>query len=136
SQISTVFPFVVVSPAYFAGAVQLGGLMQTANAFGQVQTALSFFINIYRNLAEWRAVVERLDGFDQSVAAARAVAVAKPSIELKPGEAGALSFKDLAVRLPNGLPLVTAGAISIRLGEHVLVSGPSGSGKSTLFRAL
>ena len=93
SQISTVFPFVVVSPAYFAGAVQLGGLMQTANAFGQVQSALSFFINIYRNLAEWRAVVERLDGFDQSVAAARAIAVAKPSIELKPGEAGVLSFE-------------------------------------------
>ena len=59
SQISTVFPFVVVSPAYFAGAMQLGGLMQTANAFGQVQSALSFFINIYRNLAEWRAVIER-----------------------------------------------------------------------------
>ena len=136
SQISTVFPFVVVSPAYFAGAVQLGGLMQTANAFGQVQSALSFFINIYRNLAEWRAVVERLDGFDQSVAAARAIAVAKPSIELKPGEAGVLSFEDLAVRLPNGVPLVTASDISIKPGERVLVSGPSGSGKSTLFRTL
>ena len=40
------FPFVVVSPAYFAGAVQLGGLMQTASAFGSVQNALSFFINV------------------------------------------------------------------------------------------
>ena len=93
SQISTVFPFIIVSPAYFAGAVQLGGLMQTANAFGQVQSALSFFVNIYRNLAEWRAVVERLDGFDQSVAAARAVAVARPAIELKHGEAGGGEFQ-------------------------------------------
>src|SRR6185369_16448845 len=39
SQISIVFPFVVTSPAYFAGAVQLGGLMQTASAFSSVQTA-------------------------------------------------------------------------------------------------
>jgi vitamin B12/bleomycin/antimicrobial peptide transport system ATP-binding/permease protein len=136
SQISTVFPFVVVSPAYFAGAVQLGGLMQTANAFGQVQGALSFFINIYRNLAEWRAVVERLDGFDLSVAAARAAAVASPAIALNPGETTAVSLKDLAVRLPNGVPLVTASDISIKPGERVLVSGPSGAGKSTLFRAL
>src|SRR5690348_17442092 len=74
SQVSTVFPFIVVSPAYFAGVVQLGGLMQTANAFGRVQDALSVFVTLYRSLAEWRAVIERLSGFDQSVAAARAVA--------------------------------------------------------------
>jgi vitamin B12/bleomycin/antimicrobial peptide transport system ATP-binding/permease protein len=136
SQASVVFPYVVVSPAYFAGAIQLGGLMQTANAFAQVQGALSFFINVYRNLAEWRAVVERLAGFDQSVAAARAVALAQPAIALKPGAADVLAFKDLAVRLPDGMPLVNADDISIALGERVLVSGPSGAGKSTLFRAL
>ena len=44
AQVSVVFPFIVVSPAYFAGAVQLGGLMQTASAFGHVQSALSFFV--------------------------------------------------------------------------------------------
>ena len=44
AQASIVFPFVMVSPAYFAGAIQLGGLMQTANAFGQVQSALSVFV--------------------------------------------------------------------------------------------
>jgi len=136
SQASTVFPFVVVSPAYFAGALQLGGLMQTANAFGQVQGALSFFITIYRGLAEWRAVIERLDGFDRSIAAARAVAVAKPSIARETGDARAVTLKDLAVRLPSGVPLINANAISLKSGERVLVSGPSGSGKSTLFRAL
>lgn len=136
SQASVVFPYLVVSPAYFAGAIQLGGLMQTANAFAQVQGALSFFINVYRSLAEWRAVVERLAGFDQSVAAARAVALAQPAIALKPGTADTLTFKDLAVRLPDGMPLVNADDISIALGERVLVSGPSGAGKSTLFRAL
>ena len=56
------FPYVVVSPAYFAGAIQLGGLMQTASAFNSVQTALSFFITVYRQMAEWRAVIQRLAG--------------------------------------------------------------------------
>jgi putative ATP-binding cassette transporter len=136
TQASVVFPFIMVSPAYFASVIQLGGLMQTANAFGQVQSALSVFVNIYRSLAEWRAVIERLSGFDQSVAAARAVAVAPPVIALEPGEAAAVTLRALAVRLPNGVPLVNASDISIKLGERVLVSGPSGTGKSTLFRAL
>jgi len=136
TQVSVIFPFVVVSPAYFAGAIQLGGLMQTASAFGSVQGALSYFVSAYRQLAEWRAVVERLAGFDESIANAKAAAITPPVITLAPGTANAVSFKDLAVRLPNGAPLVSARNLSIRFGEHVLVGGPSGSGKSTLFRAL
>ncbi|MGC1092715.1 MAG: ABC transporter ATP-binding protein/permease [Pseudolabrys sp.] len=135
-QISSVFPFVVVSPAYFAGAIQLGGLMQTASAFGSVQGALSFFVTAYRSIAEWRAVIERLAGFDESIATAKAAATRPPVIALAPSDGGIVNFKDLAVQLPNGAPLVNVSDLSIKLGEHVLVSGPSGSGKSTLFRAL
>ncbi len=135
-QAAVVFPYIMVSPAYFAGAVQLGGLMQTANAFGQVQDALSVFVNIYRSLAEWRAVIERLAGFDHSIIAARDAATMPPVITLAPGDAPAVSLADLAVRLPQGTPLVSASKVSIKLGERVLVSGPSGAGKSTLFRAL
>jgi putative ATP-binding cassette transporter len=135
TQASVVFPFVMVSPAYFAGAIQLGGLMQTANAFGQVQGALSVFVTLYRSLADWGAVIQRLDGFDHAVATARTAAVTPPVIEIAPGGA-AVTLKDLAVQLPNGAPLVTASDLTIKAGDKVLVSGPSGIGKSTLFRAL
>ena len=136
SQAAVVFPFIMVSPAYFAGAVQLGGLMQTANAFGQVQSALSVFVTLYRSLADWRAVIERLDGLDKSVAAAQALAVTPPRVTVTPGDGAAIAFKDLAVQLPNGMPLVNAAELSIATGDTVLVNGPSGSGKSTLFRAM
>ena len=135
-QVASVFPILVISPAYFAGAVQLGGLTQTASAFGSVQGALSFFVDAYRRIAEWRAVIERLNGFDQSVAAARAVAATPPVITVTPADGAAVTFKDLSVKLPNGVPLVNASDVTIKLGERVLVSGPSGAGKSTLFRAL
>ena len=136
SQAAVVFPFIMVSPAYFAGAVQLGGLMQTANAFGRVQDSLSVFVSLYRSLADFRATIARLEGFDRAVAAARAVATTQPAIAVTPTDAAAVTFKDLAVRLPNGVPLVNANDLSIGLGEQVLVTGPSGAGKSTLFRAL
>jgi putative ATP-binding cassette transporter len=136
SQAAVVFPYIMVSPAYFAGAIQLGGLMQTANAFGQVQGALSVFVNVYRQLAEWRAVVDRLSGFDRSIATAREAAVKPPVIAVASADSNAVSFKDLSVRLPNSEPLINATDVTIKLGERVLISGPSGAGKSTLFRAL
>jgi putative ATP-binding cassette transporter len=137
SQVSIVFPYVVVSPAYFAGRMQLGGLMQTASAFNSVQSALSFFIEVYRSMAEWRAVIMRLSGFQLAVAAARAAAHTPPVIEVSPsGSDGAVALDDVAVRLPTGAPLVAANGIAIKPGERVLVTGPSGSGKSTLFRAI
>jgi vitamin B12/bleomycin/antimicrobial peptide transport system ATP-binding/permease protein len=137
AQVSTVFPFIVISPAYFAGAVQLGGLMQTASAFTSVQTALSFFVNAYRQLAEWRAVIARLDGFNIAVERAQAAATAKPSIEVSV-RAGKdrVEIDDLLVRLPQGTALVAADDIAISAGERVLLTGPSGSGKSTLLRAI
>lgn len=138
-QISTVFPFAVVSPAYFAGAMQLGGLMQTASAFGSVQGSLSFFVSsqIYRQLAEWRAIIERLAGFERAIDAGRAVAVNPPVIDVSAREgAASIAIDDLLVRLPNGAPLVAVKDIEVRSGDRVLLTGPSGSGKSTLFRAI
>jgi putative ATP-binding cassette transporter len=136
SQISVVFPFIVVSPAYFAGAVQLGGLMQTASAFGSVQGSMSFFITAYRTLAEWCSVIERLAGFDQTVATARAIATTLPVIAISRAEAEVVSIKDINVRLPDSTLLVTANDLTISAHDRVLVTGPSGSGKSTMFRAL
>ncbi len=141
NRFALVFPFLVVSPAYFAGSMQLGGLVQTAGAFGSVQTALSFFVTVYRDLAEWRAVIARLDGFDRSMAAARASATAGAATSAKAGTPpaavkGGLSIEGLSVKLPTGAPLVATEDLFIQAGQHALVTGPSGCGKSTLFRAI
>jgi len=136
SQVSVVFPFIVTSPAYFAGMVQLGGLMQTATAFNSVQGALSFFVNAYRQLAEWRAVIARLEGFNLAVEKGHEAATAKPVIEIAPEQGDRIKIRDILVRLPHGKPVVAAHDITMSQHESVLVTGPSGSGKSTLFRAI
>jgi putative ATP-binding cassette transporter len=137
SQAAVIFPYVLVAPAYFAKKIQLGDMMQTASAFSSVQRALSFFVTAYRSLAEWRAVVARLDGFEMSVSSAVTIAEHEPTIALAssaPGEA--IALEQVLVNLPNGKPLVAADAFTIRPSERVLVTGPSGSGKSTLLRAI
>jgi putative ATP-binding cassette transporter len=136
NQASVVFPIVIVSPAYFAGVLQLGGLTQTASAFGSVQTALSFFINVYRAFAEWRAVIERLAGFEAAIESARALGTTTATIKLAAADSAQIRLDGLEVALPNGKPQVAADGIAFAPREQVLVTGPSGSGKSTLFRAI
>ena len=137
SQAAVIFPYILVAPAYFADKIQLGGMMQTASAFSSVQTALSFFVSIYRTMAEWRAVVARLDGFEMAIASAAKLATAASSINVVSSTGSdKIDLKQLLVRLPNGTPLVSADNFSIRRNERTLVTGPSGAGKSTLFRAI
>jgi vitamin B12/bleomycin/antimicrobial peptide transport system ATP-binding/permease protein len=137
SQASVIFPYVMVSPAYFSGAMQLGGLMQTGSAFNSVQTALSFFVTAYRQIAEYQAVVARLSGFERAIEAGRVAALTPPVIEVAPRDGShAIAIDHLAVGLPNGEPLLNAEHLVLNAGDRVLVNGPSGAGKSTLFRAI
>jgi putative ATP-binding cassette transporter len=139
-QAAVVFPIILVAPAFFANKILLGAMLQTAEAFGSVQSALSFFVSSYRSLAEWRAVVARLDGFETSIASAEALAGDTASIRIVSStgqdEQDEIDLQQLLVRLPNGTPQVSAGSFSLRGGERTLVLGPSGAGKSTLFRAI
>jgi putative ATP-binding cassette transporter len=137
SQASVIFPYVMVSPAYFSGGMQLGGLMQTASAFNNVQNALSYFVSAYQAIAEFQAVVTRLSGFEHAIETARAAALTPPVIEVVARQdSPAIAIDHLTVRLPQGEPLLNAEQLAVTSGERVLVTGPSGAGKSTLFRAI
>jgi vitamin B12/bleomycin/antimicrobial peptide transport system ATP-binding/permease protein len=137
AQAAVIIPIVLVAPALFAGKILIGTLLQAAEAFGNVQKALSFFVGIYRSMAEWRAVVARLDGFEMSVASAAHLKKSDDSIRLAaPGKGEEIDLQSLLVRLPNGRPLITADDFRVQPNERLLVAGPSGAGKSTLFRAI
>lgn len=137
NQVSNIFPYVVVSPGYFAGAIQLGTLMQTGSAFGSVQGAFSFFISSYSTLAEWTSVVNRLTGFEAAMEVAKRDDGARAFPHRREAaQEAALALADMDVRLPTGEAIVAVDRLSIGKGERVLVTGPSGGGKTTLFRAI
>jgi putative ATP-binding cassette transporter len=133
TQVASIFPIVVAAPAYFAGRIPLGGLIQTSSAFGQVQGALSWFVDNYARLTEWRATVERLTGFTRAVAAARATT---EGVQVTPAEGDAVTMEGVTLALPDGRVLLSDAALRLEKGEAVLLTGASGGGKSTLFRAL
>ena len=131
-QAAIIFPFLVASPRFFSGSIQLGQLMQISSAFGQVQNSLSWFVDSYSGLASWRATTDRLTSFDESMAKSEALLSTQTIIDAGSDN---LSTSDLTLSLPNGKVLLAHVALAAHAGDAILLSGPSGSGKSTLFRA-
>lgn len=153
-QLALVFPILVASPRYFGGAIQLGGLMQIASSFGQVQSALSWFVDAYGRIASWRASIQRLQGFQRAIELAQGMGAGLDRVAqgLLVGEgsatAGKVNLYTLKVHLPQseldasgknaalGRLLIQGTGEQIDPRCNTLIEGPSGSGKSILFRTL
>lgn len=134
-QLAIIFPYIVAAPRYFAGAVGMGVIFQTASAFRNVQMSLSWFIAVYPDFATWKATVDRLTSFTASLERARAEA-REVGGEQTVAPAPAIGVSDLELALPQGRPLLRPTSIELEPGEHLLITGPSGAGKSTFFRAM
>lgn len=132
-QFAIIFPILVAAPRYFSGAIQLGTLMQISSAFGSIQGALSWFVDAFNQLANWKACTNRLAGFNAAVD--RYSSQSSP-IDRRCSGDWALVLKDLSLTIPDGRQLFNAVSQSVAPGERVLIVGPSGCGKSTLLRAI
>ena len=135
-QLGVIFPFLVAAPRYFSGAIPLGGLMQTASAFGYVRDSLTWFTTNYPHIAIWKATVDRLIGFHEAILAAQQEHHAHPGLEVIDGKDGSLQLNQVELSLPTGQQLLQACDLGLHAGSSVLIEGPSGSGKSTLFRSI
>jgi putative ATP-binding cassette transporter len=133
-QVAVVFPFIVAAPRYFRGVIELGGLMQTASAFGQVQSSLSWFVDAYSSLAELKATVDRLTGFRRALT--DATELLAPGVTRSNSPDRDMVIEDLDIWRPDGTELIRGLHLHLVEGARLLITGPSGSGKSTLFRAI
>jgi vitamin B12/bleomycin/antimicrobial peptide transport system ATP-binding/permease protein len=135
-QAAWIFPSVVAAPRYFTGELTLGGLIQTIGAFSQVQASLSFFVDSYKQIAEWCSVVERLAGFERALDRVRIQQATGGGVRHADGDARHLTVEGMDLYLPDGQPLLADVNLSLLRGDTVLLGGGSGSGKSTLLRAI
>jgi vitamin B12/bleomycin/antimicrobial peptide transport system ATP-binding/permease protein len=136
NQLAVIFPILVAAPRLFAGEITLGVLLQVSQAFGRVEDSLSWFINAYGRIADWRASVDRLITFHDALDRHRAEAARTDGVRVTSHAEPSLRAEGLSLSLPNGKTILPDGAFTVEKGDHVLVSGPNGTGKSTLFRAL
>jgi vitamin B12/bleomycin/antimicrobial peptide transport system ATP-binding/permease protein len=134
-QLAIIFPYVVAAPRFFGREFELGGLMQTADAFGQVQMSLSFIVNAYTDIAQWQSVVQRLITFEDRLQAIGAQMKGVQPIGRERTGTG-LRVEGLDIDLPSGAALLRDVALEVPPRSALLITAPTGTGKSTLLRAI
>lgn len=135
-QAAVIVPILAALPRYLSKGIKLGGLMQIVSAFGSVQDALSFVVDSYTDIAEYRAVVERLQGFRGKIDDIGAARQGPQPIAISRGGGEGVEVAGLDLALPDGQRLREDIALTASPDRSLLVTGPSGSGKSTLLRAI
>ena len=131
-QLIVPLPYLLQFPRFFAGQIKLGDMSQTASAFNNIQSGLSFFRNVYDQFAGYRAAIIRLDG----LVAANQEGRDLPQLTTTPCKDGTVELDDVEVRTPDGKQLIKPLDMRLEVGDTLVVTGPSGSGKTTLLRSL
>lgn len=126
-------PLFLALPAYLAGRVTFGGLMQIGAAFQNVVTTLSWVVFSYRDLAELAAAASRLSHFFQAAEGA-ANPTQRPALHAAAD--GRLKLKDIILETPAGSRLAPLPELTLEPGRAYWLSAPSGHGKSTLAKAM
>lgn len=134
--LSLVVPILVAAPAYFGGALTIGGLIMVAGAFAQVQGAMRWFVDNFSRLADWRAAIHRVARFREALDNLPAIEDGSGEIKHALHPEGHLTFEGVRILLPDGHIVIEDASVSVKPGERVLIIGETGAGKSTLFRAV
>jgi len=137
STLAAMFPILVSSPRYLAGAISLGTLMQIAQAFQQITAALSWPVDNFPRIAEWRASVERVLSLQDAIERLRADIATRGGsrIQISPTAGPALAIRDVSIASPAGTMLATGINAEIQPGERVLIAGDDPAGQ-LLFKAV
>lgn len=67
SQFMVIVPYVIMGPGLFTGVITLGILVQVSNAFDQVRSSFSIFIDNWTTITELRSIHKRLDEFETNI---------------------------------------------------------------------
>jgi putative ATP-binding cassette transporter len=134
-----VFPILIAAPQYIAGAMSLGLLMQAAQAFQRLTSALSWPIDNLGELARWRASADRVASLYEDM-------LALEHLDADPGQRGhrltpsvsthpELEIRGLRLATPAGDALLEGFDLRVRRGERILISGDPAV-TVTLFKAI
>lgn len=120
-----VFPILIAAPQYIAGVMTLGVLMQAAQAFQRLTSALSWPVDNLGEIARCRASAERVLGLHEALQRLDddAGPAADPAIQIHRWRRKRIVIEDLCILDPSGRILLDRFCLALRRGERVLVAG-------------
>ncbi len=137
SVLSMAFPILVSAPRYILGSITLGALMQSAQSFQHMVSALSWPVDNMGRVAEWRASVERVLGLTAALdQLEKEIRKQGPHrIHLVKKDQSVLRFDNLCLSRLDGIVCISCLNEEIKPGERILISGNAFSGNK-LFKAI
>jgi len=122
-----VFPILIAAPQYMAGAMSLGILMQAAQAFQRLTSALSWPVDNLGELARCRASMDRIVSLYHDMQALereeQAPSAALRRIHIRHARQPLLEFRQLALQTPAGQLLLAPLDLQVHHGERLLITG-------------
>lgn len=136
NQAAVLLPLIVALPNYFDKVFLLGGLMQSIRAFSSVQDSLSYLVNSYTQIAQWRAISQRLQSFVNHLNDAEVKAETENHLTVSHHPENAILAKNISINTPQGEKLLENINQDFVHGQSYVIKGASGIGKSTFVRTL
>ncbi|NMG77181.1 ABC transporter ATP-binding protein/permease [Aromatoleum diolicum] len=132
-----IFPILIAAPQFIAGTMTLGLLMQAAQAFQRLASALSWPIDNLGEIAHWRTSAGRVVSLHDDMLRLDSIDGAGDTARIRIGLSTRpeLQLRDLSLDTPAGEPLMRGLDLRIRRGERILIVGDS-QVKLALFKAV
>lgn len=122
-----VFPILIAAPQYIGGAMSLGLLMQAAQAFQRLTSALSWPVDNLGDLARCRASIDRIVALYQDMEVLERRGwnndTSGERIRLSHSHHPDLGIRDLQLCSPSGQVLLEGFNLHVRRGERILITG-------------
>jgi putative ATP-binding cassette transporter len=120
-----VFPVMVAAPQYIAGVMSLGMLMQAAQAFQKLTSALSWPVDNLADLAKCRASADRVLSLqdDIDVLQHQNERLKQRRIRISYSEKQELVMTNVSIANPDGQVLVENFNEIFKRGERVIIAG-------------
>ncbi|MGX2975440.1 ABC transporter ATP-binding protein/permease [Ursidibacter arcticus] len=133
-RLSLFIPIFATLPMYLARTMTFGDMMQARSAFSNVQDGFGWFMDYYKKLMEWAAVVERLATFQSALLSVKISNTVKNNEDTLNNVL--LKADNLSVYTPDKKSLFANFSLNLTACDWVLIDGASGIGKSTLLKTL
>lgn len=120
-----VFPILIAAPQYIAGVMTLGVLMQAAQAFQKLTSALSWPVDNLGEIARCRASADRVLSLYEDLLEMEKKSLQPDPYRIEVGDSTrqSLEMENLTIANQDGLILLENFNAVIHRGERVLISG-------------
>ena len=131
-RVAMFIPIVATLPMYLSRAITFGDMMQARNAFSNVQDGFGWFMDYYKRLMEWAAIVARLAELSRAMSGVASPASVRASDAACGGPR--IACRELTLSDREGRVLLRDVSFDCQAPGWMLLDGPSGIGKTTLLR--